>query len=85
MIGVHCINHTTNLAMQTLRMYSKASMLIFHTIFKKNLEFYKLIHIVEITHSLEHSNSLDFYVVVNKQSVECVFRIFIIFFNWSLH
>lgn len=25
-------------------------------------------------HSLEHSNSLDFYVVVNKESVECVFR-----------
>jgi len=71
--------------MQTLRMSSKASVLIFLTILKEILKFYKLIHIVEITHSLEHSNSLDFYVVVNKESVECVFKIFIIFFNWSLH
>lgn len=48
MIGVHCMNHPTNLAMQTLRMYSKAFMLIFLTILNKILEFYKLIHIVEI-------------------------------------
>jgi hypothetical protein len=48
MIGVHCMNHPTNLAMQTLRMYSKVSMLIFSHHLKKTLDFYKLIHIVEI-------------------------------------
>jgi hypothetical protein len=48
MIGVHCINHLTNLTNANIKDVFQSLCAYFSHNLKKILEFYKLIHIVEI-------------------------------------